>query len=147
MSPPKLVLDTNVVLDLVVFRDEGIRPLARALESGAAIAVTSHACLTELGRVLAYPQFKLDELAQSRAFEGFRARAALLDLPPPPATPGLPICADPDDQKFLELAWHANASCLVTKDRALLRLARAVARLGRFSVLHPRAMEDRFQAA
>jgi predicted nucleic acid-binding protein len=61
MSPTKLVLDTNVVLDLVVFRDEGVRPLARALESGAAIAVTSQACLEELGRVLAYPQFKLNE--------------------------------------------------------------------------------------
>ena len=146
MSPTKLVLDTNVVLDLVVFRDEGARPLARALESGVAIAVTSHACLEELGRVLAYPQFKLNELAQSHAFEGFRARAALLDMPPPSANPDLPICADPDDQKFLELAWHANASCLVTKDKALLRLARAVARLGRFSALNPTLFGRQFQA-
>jgi predicted nucleic acid-binding protein len=36
----------------------------------------------------------------------------------------LPRCRDPHDQKFLELALAAQADALVTKDQALLELAR-----------------------
>jgi predicted nucleic acid-binding protein len=36
----------------------------------------------------------------------------------------LPVCTDKDDQKFLELARDANATILITKDKALLKLAR-----------------------
>lgn len=140
------VLDTNVVLDLVVFRDPAVEPIARAIRSGAAVPVTSHDCLEELRRVLAYPQLKLDELGRLAAFECFRALAKLVDVPSTPPAP-LPLCTDVDDQKFLELAWHSNAHCLVTKDKALLRLARAVARLGRFAVLKPETFERHFQAA
>ena len=39
----------------------------------------------------------------------------------------LPRCRDRDDQKFLEAALAARAGFLVTKDRALLDLARRVA--------------------
>jgi putative PIN family toxin of toxin-antitoxin system len=132
-----LVLDTNVVLDLVVFRDRGVQPIAEAIASGAAIPVTSHACLEEFGRVLAYPQLALDASAQSDAFEYFRSRAQLFDVPVPAVAADLPLCSDADDQKFLELAWHANAHCLVTKDKALLGLGCAVARLGRFAIVKP----------
>ena len=146
-STRKLVLDTNVVLDLVLFRDKGIQPIAAAIESGAAVPVTSRACLDELNRVLAYPQFKLDTWTQRDAFARFRSRASLFDATDLSSPAELPRCADTDDQKFLELAWHSNACCLVTKDRALLRLARAVARLGRFVVLEPETFHRRFQAA
>jgi predicted nucleic acid-binding protein len=37
---------------------------------------------------------------------------------------GLPRCSDPHDQKFLELALASGADILVTKDQALLELAR-----------------------
>ncbi len=36
----------------------------------------------------------------------------------------LPACRDPDDQKFLEAALNSRADFLLTKDRALLDLAR-----------------------
>ena len=134
------VLDTNVVLDLVVFRDPAVEPMAQAIRRGAAVPVTSHACLEELRRVLAYPQLKLDELGRLAVFECFRALAKWVDVPSAPPGP-LPLCTDVDDQKFLELAWHANARCLFTKDKALLRLARAVAKLGRFTVLKPETFE------
>ena len=39
-----------------------------------------------------------------------------------PAT-DLPCCMDPDDQKFLELSRNAKANWLLTKDKALLKLA------------------------
>ena len=48
----RMVLDTNVVLDLVVFRDPGVEPIAGAIRSGAAIPVTTRECLDELRRVI-----------------------------------------------------------------------------------------------
>ena len=144
--PRAVVLDTNVVLDLVVFRDPGAEPIAHAIRSGAAVPVTSQACVDELRRVLAYPRLKLDVQAQSAALERFMALATLYGAPALTAPAELPLCADTDDQKFLQLAWHSNAHCLVTKDKALLRLARAVARLGRFAVLSPETFEGHFQA-
>jgi len=137
--PGELVLDTNVVLDLFVFRDPCVQPLARAIECGAAVPLTSNACLDELGRVLAYPQFKLDAAVRLQAFGAYRARAKVFEAPAGDACADLPRCSDADDQKFLELAWHARARCLVTRDKALLRLARAVVACGRFVVLHPAA--------
>ena len=131
-----VVLDTNVVLDLLVFRDPGVEWIAQAIRSGAAVPVTSHDCLEELCRVLAYPQLKLDESGRLTAFECFRAQAQLVDVPATLPAP-LPQCTDPDDRKFLELAWHSNARYLITKDKALLRLARAVATMGRFVVVKP----------
>lgn len=138
LTGARCVLDTNVVLDLVVFNDPGVKLIAQAIRSGAVVPVSSHDCLEELRRVLAYPQFRLDEPDRLAAFELFRAQAHLVEVPvaPAPKAP-LPLCADPDDQKFLELAWHSNARCLITKDKALLRLARTVARTGRFVVVKP----------
>jgi predicted nucleic acid-binding protein len=49
----------------------------------------------------------------------------------------LPLCADPDDQKFLELAARCGADCLVTGDRELLKLARRVP----FAILTADALE------
>jgi predicted nucleic acid-binding protein len=37
-------------------------------------------------------------------------------------------CDDPDDQKFLDLAFASAATALLTRDKALLRLSRAAAR-------------------
>jgi putative PIN family toxin of toxin-antitoxin system len=137
MDRQQLVLDTNVVLDWIVFNDPGVAFIARVIESGQARPVTSDACLEELHRVLGYPALKLDASARSIAFERYRSRATLFDAGVLPAPVELPRCTDADDQKFLELAWHCNAHWLVTKDRALLKLARAVEKLGRFAVVKP----------
>jgi predicted nucleic acid-binding protein len=51
----------------------------------------------------------------------------------------LPVCTDKDDQKFLELARDANADVLITKDKALLKLARRLAKAGMFKVMVPEA--------
>jgi predicted nucleic acid-binding protein len=51
----------------------------------------------------------------------------------------LPVCTDRDDQKFLELARDANAGILITKDKALLKLARKTAKEGLFRIMLPEA--------
>ena len=45
-------------------------------------------------------------------------------VPPPLGAAARLRCTDPDDQKFIDLAISAGAHTLVTRDKALLRLAR-----------------------
>ncbi len=129
------MLDTNVVLELVVFDDPGAKALRAAIEAKRVTLLGSTECRAELRRVLAYPRFGLDEAAQAGALRWFDAFAQINEAPP--AHPPLPRCSDPDDQKFLDLAWAAGADVLVTKDKALLDLARRIAKLGRFLVSSP----------
>ncbi len=131
----RLVIDTNVVLDLVVFLDTGTAALRDAIETGRVIPLACPQGLAELRRVLAYPAFKLDTQDREAAFAWYESRIELAESPP--AHPYLPRCRDADDQKFLDLAWAAGAAHLVTKDKALLVLARRVAKLGRFQVTSP----------
>jgi predicted nucleic acid-binding protein len=49
----------------------------------------------------------------------------------------LPKCKDRDDQKFLELAHAAQADWLVSKDRAVLKLAKRIARDFGFQIAQP----------
>jgi putative PIN family toxin of toxin-antitoxin system len=140
-AAPLLVLDTNVVLDWVAFGDARVQSIVAAIESRFLRAATSAACLEELRRALAYPEVKLDAAAQALALERYLAHAVLFESPASGVPAKLPLCEDPDDQKFLELAWHSGASHLLTRDRALLKLARRVAALGRFSVLAPQEFE------
>lgn len=134
---PLLVLDTNVVLDWVAFNDARMQPIAAAIERGALRAATSGACLQELRSVLGYAQVKLDCAAQALAFARYSANATVFETGELAAASGLPLCEDPDDQKFLELAWHARASHLLTRDKALLKLAHRLREPGRFAVLAP----------
>ena len=131
----RLVLDTNVVLDLVVFRDASVAPLRAAIEARRVALLTSLECLAELRRVLAYPEFKRDEAGHEDAYEWYASRAEVAAAPA--ADPLLPRCRDADDQKFLELAWAEDADHLVTKDKALLELAWRLKKLGRFTVTTP----------
>jgi putative PIN family toxin of toxin-antitoxin system len=132
---PRVVLDTNVWLDLLVFADPRAAGLDAALRSGALVAVSDGACTAEWQRVLGYPQLAL-EPARRAALEAAFARMTQPLTTAPPQRP-LPRCADPDDQKFLELALVAGARWLVSRDRALLSLARRTARGGLFDIVTP----------
>jgi predicted nucleic acid-binding protein len=54
----------------------------------------------------------------------------------------LPRCRDRDDQKFLELAYQASATALLTRDEELLRLARRTKRNGLFFILPPTSWQE-----
>ena len=118
----RLVIDTQVWLDWLVFDDASVAPLRAAIEANHAHVVIDHACLAELERVLAYP---LKRAVDVQACVATCLRIAMkVECE---ASPELPVCRDPDDQKFLELAAAAKADCLVTRDRELLRLTRRCA--------------------
>lgn len=151
-ASPRLVLDTNVCLDLFVFDDMEVAPLRAALRQGSVVAVTHADCRDEWLRVLDYPQLGLDAARREAARRAFDATVHLLavDLAAPPGhagdgdihptqSPRLPRCADPDDQKFLQLALASGARWLLSRDAALLALARRCTRDGLFSILPPHA--------
>jgi putative PIN family toxin of toxin-antitoxin system len=139
MPPKRIVLDTNIWLDWLVFRDSSVLYLQNAVAEGRAEIVIDAACEAELERVLAYELGKhtLEAAAQAACLAECRRIALRIETAAPEAGRAqLPRCRDPDDQKFLDLALAARADCLVTKDHALLELAR---RTKPFRILNPRA--------
>ncbi len=138
----RVVIDTNVCLDLFIYRDPASLPLMRALDAGEVAAATRADCRDEWLRVLRYPQIDMDEARYREACAAYDA--CLRPLPAPDGTPAmdaaaLPRCSDPDDQKFLELALESGAGALVTRDKALLKLDRKTRKLGLFAILTPAA--------
>ena len=137
----RLVLDTNVWLDWLVFADAAVAPIQAAVESGAASIYISLECLTELSRVLGYTLsgHTLTTHEQAAALAQCRAIThAVDDCRQPHTIAVLPKCADPDDQMFLELARDCRADALITKDRDLLALATRKVRQLPFRILTPR---------
>jgi len=137
-APTKpIVIDTNVCLDLFVFRDPRWAPLLAALESGRVRAVTRADCRDEYRIVLHYAHLPLDDSTRPEAEARFDA---LIEVVAPTSRAlRLPVCTDRDDQKFLEIARDADAAVLVTKDKALLKLAKRTARDGLFRIMKPEA--------
>lgn len=133
----RVVLDTNVVLDWLVFLDPSTRVLALALETRRVTCITDHACRSELERVLAYPQFALESAAREHILARYDAFAELTDNAPYALS--VPRCSDADDQKFLDLAYRSGAELLITKDRALLDCARKTRRALRIIAPHEAA--------
>jgi putative PIN family toxin of toxin-antitoxin system len=136
-SEKLIVLDTNVCLDLFVFHDPRWAPLLRALESGAVQAVTRADCREEYRLVLHYPHLPLDDARRPAAAARFDALIRV--VAPHSRALRLPVCSDRDDQKFLEIARDAGAAILISKDKALLKLARRTARENLFRIMAPEA--------
>ena len=139
MIPKRIVIDTNVCLDLFVFHDARWHMLLSALKNGTVEAVTRADCRMEWLAVLEYRHLPLNDESRPVAVASFDALIHCLE--PSTLTPRadipLPVCSDRDDQKFLELARDASAHTLITKDKALLKLAKRTARAGLFNVVSP----------
>ena len=141
MAAKRIVLDTNIWLDWLVFDDAGVTPIMEAVACGNACVFISPACEAELIRVLGYPLSgrALNAEAQATALAQCRALARTLDdATQPHAITALPRCEDPDDQMFLELARDCRADLLITKDRDLLALATRKVQPLPFRILTPR---------
>lgn len=123
-----LVIDTNVVLDLLVFRDPAAAPLADALAASRQRWIATDAMRDELARVLGYPHLAARLAREDRCAESVVASFDAWSLRVDPAPRAMFVCGDPDDQKFVDLAV-AHAAVLVSKDREVLRMARRLARL------------------
>ena len=63
-GPPRVVIDTNVVLSALVFGKGTTARLRAAWQGGHCLPLVSTATAQELVRVLAYPKFRLDPQEQ-----------------------------------------------------------------------------------
>ena len=139
MIPKRVVIDTNVCLDLFVFHDPRWAALLAALRDGTVEAVTRDDCRMEWQIVLTYPHLPLNSDSRIKAAAEFDSLIACIMPAAADFDIRLPVCSDTDDQKFLELARDARAEVLITKDKALLKLARKTAKAGLFSIMPPEA--------
>jgi len=135
--PPRVVLDTNVCLDLFFFRDPRCQVLAQALAEGRVQAVSRADCHAEWLRVLTYPDLPITDAGRQQAMAAYDAHLSFPELEEKHDV-ALPRCRDPDDQMFLEVALGAGAGALVTKDNELLRLA---SRCEWFAIVLPEAWQ------
>lgn len=120
----RLVLDTNVWLDWLIFDDQAIAPLRTAKDNGSIEIVIDDPCRNELVLVLAYPKFALDETTQENLLAQADQNCIRLDALRYPMPDSLPLCKDPDDVKFQSLACASVADWLISKDNALLSTGR-----------------------
>ncbi len=124
-EPPKLVLDTNVVLDWLVFADPAVAGLADAIVNRRLRCLTSPAMRAELSHMLGHASLARWEPDREQALAFYDRFSHPVD-DPAPAGHAPARCRDPDDQVFLDVAWHGRARWLITRDKALLALDRRV---------------------
>lgn len=126
---PLVVLDTNVVLDWLLFDDRRCEALARAIVDARVHWIATAAMRGELAHVLASGRIRGRWPGDAAStLRGWDRWARVLE--PPPAAPTVPRCTDADDQIFIDLAFGARAHALLSRDRAVLKLARRTAPRG-----------------
>ena len=122
------VIDTNVLFDWLVFVDPRLDPLRQALSNGRLRWITCARMLDEFAHVLGREPLSTRVVDREQVDRQIQTHARLVEHrhePIPPGWPRLtPRCSDPDDQIFIDLAIAQGAQLLLTRDRALLKLAR-----------------------
>jgi putative PIN family toxin of toxin-antitoxin system len=113
----RLVLDTNVIVSGILF--PGSAPSRVLLKAQSCQVLASDATLLELIEMLGRASF--DRYVQRSIRQGLAAQftnaCEMVQV-----TASLPVCRDPRDDKFLELAVEGRADAIVTGDSDLLEL-------------------------
>lgn len=140
LALPRVVLDSNICLDLFLFNDSACEPVAEALRNGRVEAVSRDDCRNEWLRVLDYPSVPIHPPQRPLMRQRYDETITLLgkDAFDLQGAAGLPVCRDPDDQMFLQLAQASGARWLLTKDKQLLKLNRKTVKAGLFRIMLPR---------
>ena len=146
----KCVLDTNVVLDWLVFDDSLLKILHLAVRESRVIIVTHPSAIEELRRVLDYPQLALDPSLKRTVLQTYESHTSQpssaqpqplerADLPK-----GFPRCRDADDDHFLALAYRSGADALISRDNAVLALKRRSEKFG-FKIMNVQQLNATLQ--
>jgi predicted nucleic acid-binding protein len=124
---PAAVIDTQVVMDWLVFRNPAVQPLFGAVTSGRLRWLVAPAMREELLHVLGRgvaARFAPDLAFVQASFDTHATPVAAAE-----PSPRL-VCRDPDDQKFIDQALASGARWLVSRDKALLALKKRAALRG-----------------
>ena len=119
-SPLRVVLDTNLVLSALVFPAGRVASLRELWQQQQFLPLVSQPALAELIRALGYPKFRLTLAEQEELLADYLPFCTTIAIPNPP--PSVPLCRDPMDAPFLQLALAGQADVLVTGDQDLLVL-------------------------
>ena len=140
---PRVVIDTNVVLDLYLYKDPRVEVLRCALKLGELKWLATPVMREELARVLRYEHIQKRLLVWGKEVEGVEAedrhaeafglrvlaqmdaQVSYVEIAPRARY----VCKDGDDQKFIDLA-QAHQSLLISKDKAVLSMKNRMARVG-----------------
>lgn len=129
-AAPCVVLDTNAVLDWLVFRHPSSLRWTDLLSSGSVRWLSSNAMRDELSHVLGRGVASAWSPDPRMVWAAWDRYVTVVE---PPALTGAATrlrCTDPDDQKFIDLALGHRARWLVSRDKAVLKLARRARPLG-----------------
>lgn len=119
---PVVVVDTQLLLDWLVFRDPRSQAWGESLRLGHWRWLVCSAMRDEFAHMVWHPSLAKWAPDRERALADFDACAQVVAAPRS-AGPSL-RCRDADDQVFLDLALEHRARWLWTRDKALLALAR-----------------------
>lgn len=134
--PATVVIDTQIVMDWLVFRDARVQPLVQAVESGEIHWVGRLKMLEELRHVLGRGIAARYQPDLAFIEEQFARHCRMVAGEPAPVV--RLVCRDPDDQMFIDLALAERVRWLLSRDRAVLALAKR-ARAAGLSILSPEA--------
>jgi uncharacterized protein len=130
------VVDTNVVIDWLMFNDPYMNPLRERVADGRLQILTHQPAVDELKRVLAYRQLKLTPERQADIFARYQDSTQLTTLPDGATLKnlmmpgGFPRCRDRDDEHFIALAYHQRADALISRDNAVYGMKARAAKFG-----------------
>jgi predicted nucleic acid-binding protein len=125
---PSVVLDTNVVLDWLLFSDPPMAKLAAAVVGGRVRWLATATMRDELTHVLGRG-LAATHGADPAALVATWGRHCI-EHPTAPLAAAHLRCTDTDDQKFIDLALDVGADWLISRDRAVLKLRRRAATHG-----------------
>lgn len=134
----RLVLDTNVLVSALLFPAGVVSWLRDAWQSQAVVPLASRETTAELLRVLSYPKFQLTADEREDLLADYLPWCETVSVSEPPV---VPVCRDPFDRPFLELALVGQADALVTGDGDLLALVPVFS----VPILTPHELKDRLR--
>jgi len=122
-TAPLVVLDTNVVLDWLMFDGVEGRAVGSAITFGRLRWIATAAMRAELAHVLARGRFERWEPDVAALWTRWDRHCHELPVPAPPSLATRFRCTDRDDQMFIDLAVASGPCLLLSRDRAVLKLA------------------------
>jgi predicted nucleic acid-binding protein len=138
-SAPLVILDTQVVMDWLIFDEPSLSTLIGAVMSERLHWTATTAMKAELLHVIGRGVVARYAPDLTRVHEAFERHCRFVDEP----VLGMarPRCSDADDQKFIDLGLALAATqptSLISRDRAVLKVAKRAAKLG-LPILSPAA--------
>ena len=117
-----VILDTNILLDLIIFKDISVEKLQVLFEKNKIYFLFSIETVNEFKRVINYEKFKFSEIQKNKFIKELNYLIGNTDVFDLNISELPVIVRDPDDHKFIELAYQTKTKYLLTKDNDLLKI-------------------------